>query len=102
MQNIRYGRKKAKVFLTLFSITSLAGSLMMIASIILRIDGAFNAPLARNLNLHQVLQLLGIAAKCLGLIPFIAFEYYLILFRHLFVDASHYMSALSQRTFLIS
>ena len=30
------------------------------------------------------------------MVPFVIFEYYLILFEHVFIDASHYMNSFSQ------
>ena len=38
--------------------------------------------------------------KSLCLVPFVTFEYYLILFEHLFVDSSHYVSSLASASFL--
>jgi len=38
--------------------------------------------------------------KCLAVAPFITFEYYLILFEHIFVDTSHLISGPSNQTFI--
>jgi hypothetical protein len=34
------------------------------------------------------------------MVPFIVFEYYLILFEHIFVDTSHFMSSLASMAFI--
>ena len=41
-----------------------------------------------------------VVAKCACMTPFITFEYYLIMFEHLFVDTSHYMSSVSSLNFI--
>ena len=38
----------------------------------------------------------GIITKAICLVPFVIFEYYLILCEHVFIDASHYMNSFSQ------
>ena len=41
-----------------------------------------------------------IIAKCVFMSPFITYEYYLIMFEHLFVDTSHYMGSVQSLTFI--
>ena len=38
--------------------------------------------------------------KTLSMVPFIVYEYYLIMFEHIFVDTSHFMSSINSMTFL--
>ena len=38
--------------------------------------------------------------KSFTIIPYVVFEYYLIMFEHLFVDSSHYQSTISSESFL--
>ena len=47
-----------------------------------------------NFKLTESVEIIKISLiiKCIAMVPFITFEYYLILFEHLFVDTSHYMS----------
>lgn len=37
-----------------------------------------------------------IIMKAIFMVPFITFEYYLIVFEHIFVDSAHYMSSILQ------
>jgi len=37
--------------------------------------------------------------KTFAIVPFLSFEYYLIMFEHLFVDSSHYQSTISSASF---
>lgn len=38
----------------------------------------------------------GCIVKAICLVPFVIFEYYLILCEHVFIDASHYMNSFSK------
>jgi hypothetical protein len=57
---------------------------------------AYTAGISTNKNL------LGwsILIKSICMVPFITFEYYLIMFEHIFVDASHFSSSLASSSFL--
>ena len=34
------------------------------------------------------------------MVPFIVFEYYLIMFEHIFVDTSHFMTSVTENNFI--
>lgn len=57
--------------------------------------------LTMGLDAENFVLLFGIAMKSISMVPFVTYEYYLLLFNHLFVDASHYMGAASSHTFLV-
>ena len=53
-------------------------------------------------NIHnEPIFVLAIVIKAICIVPFVTFEYYLIMFEHIFVDASHYISQIPSQSFMI-
>lgn len=83
-QSILYGRKKARIFLIFFSICSFIGTVLIVTSEVVRVfDIEFideSSLLTLGLNFENLMLLLGVAVKSISMIPFLTFEYYLLLF----------------------
>lgn len=88
-----------------FSVCSLIATVLITGSEVLRVCNFAEVddmvPWDLGLNLENFILLIGIALKGISMVPFITFEYYTLLFHHLFVDASHYMGANTSHTFLV-
>lgn len=50
---------------------------------------------------RELLFQIGCVVKAFCMVPFVIFEYYLILCEHLFVDASHYMSSMNAQNIFL-
>lgn len=80
-----------KTFLIVQALISLSATLMMYNTIFFfRLD--IEEVVLLKKSPHFVILISGIA-KLICLVPFITYEYYLILFEHVFVDTSHLMPA---------
>ena len=51
-------------------------------------------------ELYQKIMMISMLVKSVTMVPFLAFEYYLIMFENIFVDTSHLMSGPYSTAFL--
>ena len=74
--------------------------LSTLAIIVIKINDGISDDTPISDKLYQKIMIISMMVKSVTMVPFLAFEYYLIMFENVFADTSHLMSGPYSTAFL--